>query len=261
MMVVTVAILLVAILGVSLSTVRIPLYNPPGMNVPSSNYTSSQGRGINIEFIFYGFLYAWIIIAIAGVILYRKSMKKEMLKEVVLGVIAFFITFLIFFGILLLRNNMRWNTAGSGETYGSSYWNIIYFYAALTFFIFLIVYAILKSVKFEERKVEMKKEVPKEYVERAIYHLKLGEDVRSAILKAYLEMEKIVRGMGVEDKNYYTPREFRETILSQLGISAEPVDNLTSLFEKARYSTVEMTEDDRAEALKNLERIKNELTS
>ncbi len=255
--VITVAILLVALVGISVAAVRIPSYNPPGVNIPNSKYPSPSGPGMNLEFIFYGFIYAWIIIAIIGIILYPKSA----LKEIVEGLGVSFIAFLFFFGLLLLGNKLRWSNSGSPETYSTSYWNIIYFYAALTVFIFLIVYAIIKSVKFEEREKEIKKEVPKEYVERAIYHLKLGEDVRSAILRAYREMEKIVRGKGVEDKKYYTPREFRDAILSELQISEEPVDNLTSLFEKARYSTVNMTEGDRNEALKYLEMIRDEIAT
>ena len=256
-----VAILLVAVISITVAQVRIPAYNPSGLNLPSSKYPPPRSAGINMSFIFYGFLYAWIIIAIVGVILYRKSMGKEMLKEIVVGLIAFFITFLIFFTILLLGNKFRWSNTGSPETYGSSYWSVAYFYIALTFFIFLIVYAVLKSIRIEEKETEVKKEIPKKYVERAIYHLKLGEDVRGSILKAYREMEKIIKSKGIEDKNYYTPREFRNVIVSKLKISPAPVDSLTSLFEKARYSTVEMTEEDRDETLKYLEMIRDEIST
>ncbi len=261
-LIVAAAILLVAVVGISVAEISIPAYNPPGLKVPSSKYPPPQSAGVNVSFIFYGFVYAWIIIAVVGVILYRKSVGKDVLKEIVIGLVAFFITFLIFFAILLLGNQLRWSNTGTPESYSSSpYWNAIYFYVALTFFIFIIVYAILKSVRFEEEEIEVKKEVPRKYVERAIYHLKLGEDVRSSILKAYREMEKIIRGRGVEDKKYYTPREFRNVVISELKISSEPVDNLTALFEKARYSTEEMTEEDRNEALRNLEMIRDEISS
>jgi len=96
-------------------------------------------------------------------------------------------------------------------------------------------------------------------MEKALYKVKIGKDVRGAILSAYKEMEKLMRAKGVEDKDYYTPREFREFALKNLKISQRPVDTLTNLFEIARYSRHEMNEEHRRLAISALEEIKNEV--
>ncbi len=260
--VVLLLIILVTVVAIGVAEVDIPAYIPSHTNIPQPNYPHPRSEGLNISAIFAGFVYAWIVIAIIGVIMYRKHVGKDVLKEVIIGLVAFFITFILFLILLFLGNRLRWSNTGSSGLYEPSYWSVVYFYAALTFFIFLIVYVIMKSVKFEKEPEKRRKiTANKEYVEMAIYHLKLGGDVRSAILRAYREMENLIKKKGVEDRNYYTPREFKDAVISELNISEEPVEKLTLLFERARYSTADMTENDRKNALKYLERIRDEITS
>ncbi len=255
-------LILVAVIGIGVSDVSIPAYLPSHTNIPHSHYPPPRSSGFDLSIIFAGFLYAWIVIAIIGAIMYRKHLGEDVLKEIIIGLIAFFITFFLLIVLLFLGNRLQWSNTGTSPIYTSSYWDVVYFYAALTFFIFLIVYVIMKSVRFEKEPEEKKKAaIQREYVEKAIYHLKLGGDVRSAILRAYREMERMIRKKGIEDKNYYTPREFKDAILSELKISEEAIENLTLLFERARYSTEDMTEDDRKNALKYLEMIRDEIAA
>jgi hypothetical protein len=134
------------------------------------------------------------------------------------------------------------------------------FYGLFTVMLILVVFAVLSNLKFERRPREERREY-REYVEEAIYRVKITSDPRGAILAAYREMENMMRSRGVRDEKYYTPREFEDFALSTLNLSREPVETLVSLFEHARYSNHPLSEEDRANALRALEAIRNELSS
>jgi hypothetical protein len=73
--------------------------------------------------------------------------------------------------------------------------------------------------------------------ERAIDALKLGSDIKSVIVRCYLQMSQALqKEKGIALEETMTARVF-EALLEARGIPPEPIRQLTSLFEEARYGS------------------------
>ncbi len=73
-------------------------------------------------------------------------------------------------------------------------------------------------------------------VGRAISDLQAGEDFRAAVLRCYQSMLSLFEGHGLRADPSLTAREVEADALRGLGVSRQGLDDLTSLFEEARYS-------------------------
>ncbi len=225
--------------------------------VQMNNNTGSSAVLYALEILVWGI----IGVSIIGALVYRRILAGEAFNLV----ISLALGFLLVAVVLLLGNRVNLTphpggiSGGGGFSStslpgGSNLWVIV-----LIGLIFAgIIFMVIKTYRVEKVESIPLKSV-KEYVEEAIYHVKIGKDVRGAILEAYMEMEKLMRARGVEDKKYYTPREFEDFALRTLKISKEPVKILTELFELARYSSHEMSEEHRKRALDALEAIRDEV--
>ncbi len=251
-------------LGAILPTVEIefgvPISQTPPSNVVSPPTTSSG----NSYFMYFlqVIVLGIVVIAIVGGLIYRKYLIREALA----GVISIIAALVVFGLVYILANRISfifysqgsWNPSNPGSTPPYSQ-NTLILIAISVFMGILFALFIARVYRRREVVEERRRIGVVETVDRAIYEVKIGKDVRGSILAAYKEMEKLMRSRGVEDKDYYTPREFREFALRTLKISQEPLDILTNLFEIARYSTHEMNEDHRKMALRALEAIRNEI--
>ncbi len=233
--------------------------SPPPVVVPPPSPSQS---GNYIFYFLQAALFVIVVVGIVGAFVYRRHAAREALATA--------IAFMLYMGVLglvylLVHQVSIVVHSGSGEAptapgtspaYSSNtlILTLISILLAVGFSVFLLKVYGKKKVEEEKPRVEAR-----ERVERAIYKARIGKDVRGAILSAYKEMEMLMRERGVRDQEYFTPREFREFALENLKISQEPVDILTELFEIARYSRHEMTEDDRDRAIKALEAIRNEI--
>ena len=83
--------------------------------------------------------------------------------------------------------------------------------------------------------------------------LRQGADFRNTILVCYGNMLRILSEEGeISREKYMTAEEFRDYILAS-GMPEKPVRELTSLFEKVRYGTVDNSKADTEKALKCLQ--------
>jgi len=238
-------------------------YNIPIHSNPPPIVVSPPTEGPNTSYATYFLqilLFGLVALAVVGVFIYR----KYTLREAVYGVISLF-GILILFGVLYLLANklsiMLYSggiepSPGNPPSYSTN--NMVLVIISLLMGI-IFAYFLIKIYERKEEKVEIKKSTVVTHIDKAIYKAKITGGVKSAILLAYKEMEKMMKEQGVEDKEYYTPREFREFALEKLRISEKPVNTLTNLFEIARYSKHEMTENHRKLAIEALEEIKNEI--
>ncbi len=96
-------------------------------------------------------------------------------------------------------------------------------------------------------------------VEKAIKSLYKGKDVNSTIIRCYQNMCYLLEDKGVSNDVCITPRELQMKTVKRLDISETTISELTKLFEKGRYSSHKMGEDDRQRALKDLRKIKEEI--
>ena len=256
------AIGIIVVIGDSITNLNIP----GGLKIESGNgYTqnkTSPGEAMNgpdLSYIFPIVFYTIVAIGVVGFFVYLKYVLKEALYYAAAAPLII----LVFYTLLFLVNrvNMEGGAGGNAELSEPYNLSFLFFYIITGFFMGIMVFAIIRAFKVKgmEKKEKIDKKEYGKYVDRAIYHVKLGDDIRGSILRAYREMEKMMRKRGVVDRDYYTPREFESFAFSKLNLSREPVEELTKLFEFARYSSREMDEDDRNAALKSLEMIKNEL--
>jgi len=91
--------------------------------------------------------------------------------------------------------------------------------------------------------------------ESAVKAIKLGNDLREVIIHCYLQMANAIHEeQKIERGSSMTAREFEDR-LGLKGFPLGPVHQLTDLFEKARYASQSMVEDDEKTAVKSLNEI------
>lgn len=96
-------------------------------------------------------------------------------------------------------------------------------------------------------------------VRTAIRDLAAGEDFRATVLRCYKTMVLLFEQHGTRALPSQTAREFEADALRGMGVSQESIDDLTSLFEEARYSTHAIGEPQRDGAIECLGTIRGQL--
>ncbi len=222
---------------------------------------SSQVVYGDYSWIFIGVFYGIIVSGIIGALLIRKRLKGHMLDDIISEIIGTVITIGIIMGLIFGLNKVTISSSeNSVKPVGGVPVSAVVFYVSLIFLMGILFYAIIRNIKRKEKEVIVESKEAKKYVEQAIYTVQLGEDVRSAILRAYKELENMIHALRQSEKNHYTPREFENFIVENFEVSSAPVKKLVALFEAARYSPHEMSEAQREEAIAALEAVKRELS-
>lgn len=96
-------------------------------------------------------------------------------------------------------------------------------------------------------------------VRASIAALELERDPRTAILRAYARMERAFRDVEIVRAADETASEFLARTMRRLPVSAGAAAALTERFEEVRFSTHQITEADREQALASLYRVEREL--
>ncbi len=96
-------------------------------------------------------------------------------------------------------------------------------------------------------------------VEAALEQLQVGGDVREVILACYARFCALLGARGILSQETLTPRELESLAIERLSVSPDSSDELTGLFEEARYSEHALGEADRDRAVRSLERIRADL--
>ena len=118
-------------------------------------------------------------------------------------------------------------------------------------FIFGMGLLTFRVFKFWPHPIQIKEQLSEE-AETAVHAIKIGEDLRSVIIRCYLQMvQTLQEEQGIERSHSMTVREF-EDWLGQTGFPSKPVRQLTDLFEVARYDSQPMGRDDETAAVDSL---------
>jgi Domain of unknown function (DUF4129) len=96
-------------------------------------------------------------------------------------------------------------------------------------------------------------------VRESIAALESERDPRTAILRAYARMEQAFRNVEIVRARDETASEFLGRTMRRLPVSAGAAAALTERFEEVRFSTHQITEADREQALASLHRVEREL--
>jgi hypothetical protein len=101
-------------------------------------------------------------------------------------------------------------------------------------------------------------EAVREVLQQALEDLE-GGDARSAVIRAYAAMERTLAAAGIPRRPADAPWEFVRRALTELHASAEAAQELTELFERAKFSDHELGEHDRTAAVRALRAVRDEL--
>jgi len=96
-------------------------------------------------------------------------------------------------------------------------------------------------------------------VDASLEDLTLEKDARTAILKIYRNLERVLAGMAIPRRPWQTPTEFIRAALGKLPLSPQLAAELTRLFEVARFSNHPVGADERNRAWQSLLTIRMQL--
>ena len=96
-------------------------------------------------------------------------------------------------------------------------------------------------------------------VERQIDEIEQGKDPRKGVIEVYREMRMRLGMAGALDRLTFTAREFGNGAVTALGLTPGTVNELTYLYEEAKFSIHPITEAERESALTLLKNIVSEL--
>lgn len=122
-----------------------------------------------------------------------------------------------------------------------------------------LFYSRSKKLSSREGTEKKSKETLSDTAERAIRQLHEGEDIKDVIIRNYQRMSFKLEEQGVEQKTSFTPREFEREALGKLPLKKKTIDEMTKLFEKAKYSHHMLDEKHRDRAIKNFKQIKKDI--
>jgi Domain of unknown function (DUF4129) len=130
----------------------------------------------------------------------------------------------------------------------------------------LVYYAIMERTKALRASAMERTKTPvsaaKELIAKLrtrLYSDRGGSVDRESVVACYSAMTRLLEVHGARDRPSYTPRELRANAGSALNISGRSIDDLTRLFEKARYGASTVTHGDALEAVEALEYLTGEL--
>ena len=94
-------------------------------------------------------------------------------------------------------------------------------------------------------------------VNEALSELRTTDDARGAVIRAYWQMNRL---FGKRDEEaFLTPKEFAHLLVTEYGWPSKAVDDLTKVFEEARYSEHAIGDDMRELAVGSLQQIRDAL--
>ena len=115
-----------------------------------------------------------------------------------------------------------------------------------SYLIFIITAVIITAVLFTVVRELRSKRPPrpamtsnnemKVIIERAVDSLEAGGDPRTVVYRSYMSMCDLLERRGLADISYLTPGEFASIAVREFHLPREQVEELTQLFEEARYS-------------------------
>ena len=225
-----------------------------------------------------------VLIAVVGTIYLRaRGVKVSRLVSIweLLGFLlaaVFLISIILYYKTILdgLNAFVRWVTGsresggggGSGESSGLPFGSpsaVLLVVAAVLVAAYVVVFAVAffpklyDVVAYEAPDVGRSKRELARAVRAAIRDLETGGDFRAAVLRCYQSMVLLFESRGTRADPSQTAREFEADALTRLGVSRGGVDDLTSLFEEARYSVHAIGEGQRDAAIGCLTAIRTEL--
>ena len=280
LLITTLAILLLVILASGLSALRLKPAQPMILNNgeavnPVQDSLTEVSRGFNEispwqQILLVGSFLLAVLLAI--IFMPAEARKKFLMLMLKLGILAFIILYFLddfkleSEGMMPEETIPMLNTApDEGEIVGippeiiqpeevSPIWSYV-----ITLFVVVVLGIIIWLIwrKFAnsppEEDISLKK--ISRIAKASRDDLEKGAEWENIIIRSYVEMGEVINERrGIKRQSELTPQEFSAKLILA-GIPAEPVQRLTQLFERARYSTHSADEGEVEEAVKCLDEI------
>ncbi len=256
---------------------------PKIVTEPSPSAVWQAGSGEALRAFFLAIFLALVSIVVVGSVWLRlkgvKLRKLISLTEIlgyVLGT-AFLVLVLLYYDSIFgaLQSFFGWigslsgsgepgEGAGSGAPVGSTPASVLLWIGIgvvgvyIAFFAYRFLPRLKDVITYEAPAGKGRRQLARA-VRAAIRDLEAGEDFRAAVLRCYKTMVLLFEEHGRRALPSQTAREFEADALRVLGVSQESIDDLTSLFEEARYSTHAIGERQRDGAIDCLGAIRGQL--
>jgi len=124
--------------------------------------------------------------------------------------------------------------------------------------VLVVIFLYFRHKKLSEQTIEAEEDISST-ADKAITELHEGRDVRDIIIRNYQKMLIILEKEGVKQEISFTPRELEKVAINKLKLTEATIDEMTKLFEEAKYSDHPLGEKERNRAIANFKRIKKEL--
>jgi len=124
--------------------------------------------------------------------------------------------------------------------------------------VLVVIFLFIRRKRLSEEGSEAEEDISST-ADRAITELHEGEDVRDIIIRNYQKMLIILEKEGIKQEISFTPRELEKLALNKLSLTEETIDEMTRLFEEAKYSDHPLGDKERTRAIDNFKQIKEEL--
>ncbi|MGC8913141.1 MAG: DUF4129 domain-containing protein [Thermoplasmata archaeon] len=267
------AILGYTILNLQLNDEMLPPEAPQRNEIVS---TPPEGINMNVCLMIYWF---FLCVGIVG-IFYLIAMRRG--REVLHAFLGAFLAILILIGVLYVMtatnteqnvsmNNTNNSTATPGNTplpRTSTSFPLASVLLILGMFVIITVIIVSVVLSYVAGWRKGRKGVSRELrldfadaIEESVALFETGISTRDAIIRCYKRMTEILAEHGVKDALHLTPREFKEEVKGRLKIESKNLDTLIELFETARYSTHEITEEQKNTAIHALKGFRVEVSS
>ncbi len=249
----------------------------PGVNAAEGSGTALRAMYVTT------LLMLAILILVGSVVMYRRGVKVWKLFSVweLLGyTLAMVLLVVVFLWWPQINAGLqsfiewvgRWRNPGEGGVgapsplpIGTSPPTVVLITAVAIVSAYAIVFAyrflprLYEVVTYEAPEPGRARRALAKAVRTAIADLEAGQDFRDAVLRCYKSMVLLFEAHGMRSEASQTAREFEADALKSVGVSREGIDDLTSLFEEARYSRHAIGEPQRDRAITCLSTIRTQL--
>ena len=250
-----------------------------------SSIASGETLTNALRWVYFAFLGFMILTCIIGAVSFTKSKDKKKWRGLFFQMIGSLAIIGIILGFAVFYEDIEYTLQSIGSTDidvggtgnasanltavadGPDTAKIISTFAIFGFFfafggiifISLAKFLRIKSTKLDYSDLNLQTQEVAETIQRTIDALAGGSDTRATVIRCYTDMCKVMAKYGVVEEEHLTPREFENIAKEALPVPNELIHDLVMIFEEARYSDHDLTEDASQRALSALEGMKEKL--
>ena len=241
---------------------RAPTINP---DEAPSTYNPLWGSNYEdiMKYMWYATLGALVIISLSATAYAAYRRDFALLKQVGMMIVGGVILIGLFYGVMYYAKNnpvginltggstandtgIQNPNATTGMPEGKQQSLVIYGISAVLLgsavALILLTFYYLSTIRKRSRFGEVEKEEVSEIIRRTMEELWAGNDPRNSIIRCYGDMCSLLEKRGsLVDSPALTPREFLEEAEERIPVSQKRLEELTFLFEEARYSPHELS--------------------